>query len=66
MKIYFISYDSDDFIIHAYDGVAKVVDSRDDYYKLEGYKSCLSDFGYSYGGDFIDEEKYKYSKESLT
>ena len=60
-KVYFISYGAclDGFTIHAYSGFAKVIDTVEDGYNEEGYKSCLHDLGFSYGGNFIEEEKYK-------
>lgn len=60
-KVYFISYGAciDGFTIHAYSGFDKVIDTIEDGYNEEGYKACLHDLGFSFGGDFIAEEKYK-------
>lgn len=60
-KVYFIDTNGDDFLIRVYESGKLIVDSRDDYYKLEGYKSCLSDLGFRYGGDFFNDPIYKTS-----
>lgn len=58
-KVYFLNCDNNYFYIRVYQCGIKVMDTMDDYYKKEGYISCLTDFGYSYGGDFITEKHYK-------
>ena len=58
-KIYFFTITDNDFFIKVYESNRLIVDTIDSYDKLDGYRSCLMDLGYAYGGDFFSELEYR-------
>lgn len=58
-KIYFFAINGNEFSIRVYESNRLIVDTRDSYSKLDGYRSCLMDLGYAYGGDFFSELEYR-------